>query len=204
MAVGRRLTGALVERGWSIVSGLALGIDTQVHRAALGAGGHTIAVLGNGLDHIYPMANERLAEEIVAAGGALVSEKPPGIPVTPGSLVARDRIQTGLSAGVVVIQTDLQGGPMHGARFALSQGRPLFVPVPGGTHADHPKSRGLLALATMPARELAGLIGASGRYKRLLEELDFRPVATALRDSGDYPLLFEELERSARRLWTES
>ena len=125
------------------VSGLALGVDTLCHEAALEAGGHTVAILANGLDSVYPGQNRELAARILAAGGALLSEQPLGAPALPRNLVARDRLQSGMSAATIVMQTDLIGGTMHTVRYAVLQGRPLIAPVPQGTHADAPKSRGI-------------------------------------------------------------
>jgi DNA processing protein len=135
------LTRALGERGWSIVSGLALGIDAEAHRAAIERGAHTVAVLAGGLDSVEPRGNEALARKILETGGALVSEQPIGVRASAGRLVQRDRIQAGMSAGVLVVQTGIRGGSMHAARFALAQGRLLFateprVPEGGGGHGD--------------------------------------------------------------------
>src|SRR4029077_18875204 len=93
-----------------IVSGLALGVDTLCHEAALSLGGHTVAILANGLDSVYPAQNKELAERILSAGGALVREQPLGTPALPRNLVARDRLQSGMSAATIVMQTDLIGG----------------------------------------------------------------------------------------------
>ena len=113
-----------------IVSGLAVGIDSEAHRAALNAGAPTVAVLGNGLDTIYPKSNMRLAELILDQGGCLVSEVPIGTGVRRKALVARDRLQTGLSVATLLIQSSLLGGSMHAARFALMQERALFAMTP--------------------------------------------------------------------------
>lgn len=110
-----------------VVSGLALGIDTTAHVAALRRGLRTVAVLSHGLDSVYPKGNTALAEEIVASGGALISELPLGVPSSGGALVARDRLQSGLSLATIVMQTSLAGGTMHTARFTLEQGRTLIA-----------------------------------------------------------------------------
>lgn len=197
-AVARKISGFLAAHGWSIVSGLALGVDTICHEAALGAGGHTVAILANGLDSVYPGQNRQLAEQILSAGGALLSEQPLGTPALPRHLVARDRLQSGMSAATIVMQTDLIGGTMHTVRFAVLQGRPLIAPVPQDAHADEPKSRGLLALTQRTGADLARLIGASGAYAgHLTKKFADRPVARALTSCDSYAQLLDMLEEMA-------
>ncbi len=189
------VTKALVSDNWSVVSGLAVGVDALAHRACLDAGGHTVAVLANGLDTVYPKANAKLAREIVERGGALISEQPFGAPAIPRNLVQRDRLQCGMSAGTVVNQTDLKGGSMHTVRFTLMQGRKLFAPVPTGEHALEAKSQGILALTRRPAQTLVKLLGLEPRseYALLLSRLGGRVAATGLRSRDDYPSMLEEL-----------
>lgn len=128
----QRIVEQLVNADWTIVSGLALGIDSVAHAATLGKKGRAIAVLAGGLDNVYPKENTRLAEEILASGGALVSEQPFGVPAIPRNLIQRDRLQSGLSVGTFVMQTDVKGGSMHTVRYTLQQERLLFAPVPQG------------------------------------------------------------------------
>lgn len=172
------VTRSLAQAGFSIVSGLAIGVDTLAHRAALDAEGRTVAVLANGLDTVYPKNNARLAAEIVERGGALLSEWPVGTPVLPRNLVQRDRLQSGLSLGTVVFQTDIKGGSMHTVRFTLTQRRLLFAPVPTGIHAEEPKSRGVLALTLGSGRELAQRLDLPNgdAYRALLESLSGPPA----------------------------
>ena len=124
--------------GLAITSGLALGIDAACHGGALAALGRTIAVCGTGLDRVYPEAHVALAEE-VAAMGALVSEFPPGTPPLPHHFVQRNRLISGLSLGVLVIEAAAQSGSLSTARHAGEQGREVFA-VPGSIHS--PQSRG--------------------------------------------------------------
>ncbi|WP_420594285.1 DNA-processing protein DprA [Deinococcus sp.] len=133
--IARRATHYLAERGWSIISGLALGVDAHAHQAALDTGGHTVAVLAHGLQRVSPRQHAALAGRILEQGGALVSEYPYGTGVFPAQFVKRDRTQAGLSQGVVMVQSGLKGGSLHASRASIEYGRPLGVPWP--TRQDH-------------------------------------------------------------------
>lgn len=125
---GRLLARKFAERDFCIVSGLAVGCDTSAHIGALeAADGKTIAVLGNGLNTVYPAENRELAEKIVDQGGLLLSEYPIGTGATPYNMVARDRLQTALSSAVLVIQTSRNGGTMHAAKAAYHSHKLLYV-----------------------------------------------------------------------------
>ena len=113
------------EKGFVVVSGLAYGCDTHAHEGCLEAGGVGIAVLAHGLDKVYPAANRDLANRLVEQGGCLVSEYPVGLKPARSAFVERDRIQSGLSEAVLVIETGVKGGTMHTVRFARDQKRPL-------------------------------------------------------------------------------
>ncbi|WP_296280501.1 DNA-processing protein DprA [Pseudoxanthomonas sp.] len=128
--IAQRLTHYLVEQGWSVVSGLAKGCDALAHQAALDKGGHTVAVMAHGLHAVAPKTNQRLAEDILDNGGALVSEYRFGVEPRPEFFVKRDRIQAGLAQGVVMIQSDHKGGSLHASRAALEYGRWLAAPYP--------------------------------------------------------------------------
>lgn len=147
--IARRITQFFVEQKWSVVSGLALGCDAIAHRVAMEAGGHTVAVLAHGLQTIAPTQHRRLAEEILEKGGALVSQYPIGREAIPQQFVQRDKTQAGMAQGVVMIQSDLQGGSLHASRAAIDYGRWLAVPYP--TEADRvsgaPKAKANLMLA---------------------------------------------------------
>ncbi|MBN1578954.1 MAG: DNA-processing protein DprA, partial [Chitinispirillaceae bacterium] len=132
----------LAERGLVIVSGLARGIDTVAHESALGAGGATIAVLGSGVDTIYPRVNAVLAEKI-AASGLIVSEFPMGTAPEAFNFPRRNRIISGCAAAVVVVEAGEKSGSLITARYALQQGREVCA-VPGPIHS--PVSRGTFNL----------------------------------------------------------
>lgn len=129
-----------------VVSGLALGIDGVAHRRALTVGLPTVAVLGSGVDAPTPREHQSLADAILEAGGAVIAEVPPGTAPSAQTLVARNRLQSGLSDAVVIAQCGLGSGTLHTARFALLQGRRLIVPRPIGAHAGESQSQGNLAL----------------------------------------------------------
>lgn len=118
----------------SIVSGLALGIDTIAHQAAIDAGGHTIAVLAGGLDGIYPPSNRGLAKQILANGGALISEYPTGTIPFKQNFPARNRIIAGLSQATLVTEAAAKSGALITANFALQQNR-LVMAVPGNINS---------------------------------------------------------------------
>lgn len=129
---GKRLTRLLVEDGYAVVGGLAKGCDTIGHEAALDAGGITVAVLPTPVDApVYPKQNQALADRILNHGGALVSEYAPGIEVYDkrfaGNLTARDEWQPGLSDGVIVIETSVDGGTNHAIRHALKTDTPVAM-----------------------------------------------------------------------------
>jgi DNA processing protein len=126
----RWLTERVVQRGVVVVSGLALGCDAAAHSACLEFGGKTIAVLSGGLDKVQPMSNAKLAEDIASAGGALISEQPIGYQPRPRDFVIRDRIQSGMSTAVIVVQTGEKGGTMHTVRYAQKHKRPIACLMP--------------------------------------------------------------------------
>lgn len=144
LRIARRFAGELARAGVTVVSGLALGIDTAAHEGALEVGGKTVAVLGNGIDWVYPRQNTGLAEKIISVGGAVMSEYPAKEPSYPTNFLARNRIVSGLSRGVVVIEAPEKSGSLVTANFALEQNREVFV-VPGPIdHENYQGSHDLL------------------------------------------------------------
>ena len=140
--VAAQLTEALAQSGITVVSGLARGIDTIAHKTTVQNNGRTIAVLGSGVDVIYPSENKKLSEDILQ-NGALISEFPIGTFPDAPNFPKRNRIISGLSRGVVVVETGLTGGAMITAKLALDQGREVFA-VPGNIGVR--QSEGTLAL----------------------------------------------------------
>ncbi len=174
----QRLTEALSDAGWVIVSGLAKGIDALAHQAALAAHGRTVAILGCGLDRIYPRENTALADTILTSGGALVSELPFGAPPIARNLIQRDRLQSGMSGAIVIAQTGIKGGTLHTARFAAEQHRQIFCPEP---HNENGKSEGLRILLEQPAENLHNVLPAWKTATKLSAQLGPRPLARPVR-----------------------
>lgn len=182
-----RFAAAFAEAGLVIASGLALGIDAAAHRGALTAGGDTIAFIGTGIDRIYPARNRDLALEI-GAKGAIVSEFPIGTPVTAFNFPKRNRLISGLSRGVLVVEAATESGSLITARLAGEQGREVFA-IPGSIHS--PQSRGCHKLIKQGAK----LVETA---QDVLEELHWNLVdalpTTALGDAGASPGQHELLE----------
>ena len=189
----------LAAAGLTISSGLAVGIDAASHRGALDAGGVTLAVTGTGLDRVYPAQHADLAREITARG-ALISEFPPGTPARPEHFPRRNRLISGLSLGVLVVEAAVHSGSLITARHALEQGREVFA-IPGSIH--NPLARGCHALIRQGAKlvetvadiveELGPVVRAAAPaaraapqergepeldadYRRLLDAMGFAPT----------------------------
>ncbi len=153
-AYGRQVTAeiasVLARRGVTVISGLARGVDAEAHKVALNAGGRTLAVLGSGVDQIYPPEHRQLADQIIASG-ALMSDYAPGTPPDGVNFPPRNRIISGLSMAVIVIEAGERSGALITAEFAADQGREVFA-VPGNINA--PKSVGCNRLIHQGARPL--------------------------------------------------
>jgi len=136
-----RFSKALSQAGLTVVSGMARGIDTMAHRGALEGGRRTIAVLGTGLEEkvIYPQENLKLARQIVERGGCLISEYPPFYPGGKHNFLRRNRLISGLSLGVLVVEAKLKSGALNTASWAKKQGKKVFV-IPGSIYSS--SSRG--------------------------------------------------------------
>ena len=175
----RQFAKAFGEAGLCVVSGLALGIDGAAHDGALLGGGETIAVVGTGLDRVYPKKHLALAHRI-ARQGMLVSEFPLGTPPLTANFPKRNRIISGLSLGTLVVEAALKSGSLITARLAAEQGKEVFA-IPGSIHS--PQSRGCHALIKQGAK----LVEVA---QDVLEELRLAPVG-ADHGGGDFPDLLD-------------
>ncbi|WP_227367746.1 DNA-processing protein DprA [Halomonas sp. M20] len=138
-----RFATELAERGFCVVSGMALGVDGRAHHAALQAGGHSIGVLGCGIDVVYPSRHADLYRRMLEGEGLLLSEHAPTLRANPAFFPRRNRIVTGLTLGVLVIEAAEKSGSLISARLAMEQNREVFT-LPGSIH--NPQARGCLAL----------------------------------------------------------
>ncbi len=160
--LAKKLAQDLSSQGLVVVSGLAMGIDEAAHQGAVAAESPTLAVLATGLDKIYPAQNANLAKKILDLGGGLISEYPPGFPSYPMNFISRNRIISGLSLGIVVIEAPEKSGALATARFAIEQNREVMV-VPGpASHANYIGSHKLI-------REGAKLVTTA---EEILDELN--------------------------------
>lgn len=191
--VTTKLVSGLARAGIVIVSGLALGIDSIAHKAALEAGGKTIAVIPSGLDHVYPASHRSLANRIVDDGGALVSEYDNGRgSPTKYQFIARNRIIAALSRGVLITEAAAKSGSLHTANFALEQGTEVFA-VPGNiTSITSEGTNNLIKMGASPVTsaedilQLLQLTFDTAAYTpqnqteaQILHELHRRPSATS-------------------------
>ena len=175
----RYFAGELARQGITVTSGLARGIDTEAHRGALGQQGRTVAVLGSGLDSIYPESNAELAEKI-SESGALVSEFPLSWRPLPHNFPRRNRIISGLSDAVLVVEAARRSGSLSTARHALEQNREVFA-VPGSIRNPMKQGcHGLLREGAGLAARVEDIAGALGRFRCPGETA---PVEASARDA---------------------
>jgi DNA processing protein len=163
-AIAARLAAALVSVSCTVVSGLATGIDGSAHSATVHAGGTTVAVIGSGHAALFPRVHQRLADSIVAAGGAIVSELAPDVRPTHGTFPRRNRVISGLADATVVVEAPARSGALITASWALEQGRECFI-VPGSI--DAPASAGCLAFL----REFGGSARIVAGIPQLIDDL---------------------------------
>jgi len=180
LATARRFAANFARMGLGITSGLALGIDAASHEGALDAGGLTIAVLGHGLDTVYPRQHRALATRITA-NGALVSEFPPGTPPLPANFPQRNRIIAGLAHGTVVVEAAQDSGSLITARLAGSAGREVFA-VPGSIL--NPMVRGCHELIRQGAKLIEGVDDVLMELKISLSTQLLADAAASSADTG--------------------
>ena len=191
MSLARTFASDLAKTGITIVSGLALGIDAAAHRGALEGDGKTLAVLGGGLDRCYPRTNEALAKKILSRGGALISEYPVGSPSFPHRFLERNRIVSGLSRGVLIIEAPAASGALATARFATEQNRDVFVTPGPATHPHFKGSHALIRIGAMLVTEPSQILeawGLASHEKDALQNLFSLPeeqtIVEAFKKSG--------------------
>ena len=159
------LSQSAVFAGWTVISGLAFGIDAVAHKAAVDAGGKTVAVLGGGLGRIFPQEHVGLAKRIIESGGAVISEFPMEFKPNRNSFPMRNRVISGISMGTLVVEAGISSGSLITAKFALEQNRQVFA-VPG--QADNAQARGCNSLIKQGAK-------LTESFDDVLEEFDFLP-----------------------------
>jgi DNA processing protein len=202
---------SLAASGFTITSGMAIGIDSSAHKGALEAPqGISIGVIATGIDRMYPSRNTDLAENIIEKGGALVTEFAPGTPPLPAHFPQRNRIISGLSLGVLVVEAAIKSGSLITAKYALEQNREVFA-IPGSINS--PQSKGCHQLIKQGAclvettdelvQEIAGPLASYGeQYKHLTTVPDIEKPAIDLSDEESQlldklsfePILLDELE----------
>jgi len=189
--VTKELVTGLVRNHVTIVSGLAKGIDGEAHKSAIDAGGRTIAVLGSGIDRIYPSEHRSLARQIISGRGAIISDYPLGTAPESRNFPPRNRIISGLSMGVLVIEAGARSGALISADFGLDQDREVFA-VPGNINS--PASRGTNRLIKQGAKLVQ-------KVEDILEELNFGLIPEhiaadkILPDTPEEAVLLEQLSR---------
>jgi DNA processing protein len=183
-----RLAASLARTGFTVVSGLARGIDAAAHRGAMSAGGRTIAVLASGLLNVYPPEHEKLSDE-VAANGYLLSESPPRMVPLSGAFPQRNRIISGLSVGTIVVEAPDRSGALITARHAYEQGREVFA-VPGPV--DSRVSRGCHALIRDGAKLVETIDDVLAELGPLAENIE-RDDGTLLTQPAE--LLLNDIEQ---------
>lgn len=174
-------------QGIAIVSGLAAGIDAAAHRGALRGKGGTVAVVGTGLDRVYPASNRDLAHQIVESG-LILSEFPLGTPPLAANFPRRNRIITGLSLGCLVVEATLQSGSLISARVAAEQGREVFA-IPGSI--DSPQAKGCHHLIKQGAKLVDNAADILEELR--LELAPASPQSDAVKIEADLPLWFSNL-----------
>jgi len=177
----------------TIVSGLALGIDALAHRAALEAKGRTIAVLGCGLDQIYPSSNIHLADKILSTGGAIISEFPLGMPAMKYNFPIRNRIIAGMSLGTLIVEGAAESGSLITASAAIEYNREVFA-IPGSIFSENSQAPNHLiqmgAKLVSSAEDILGELNIEGKFNQV-------KVQTVIPDSKEEEILLNLLKKPA-------
>lgn len=195
----------LAQAGFTITSGLALGVDGAAHQGALDGGGHTIAVMGTSVDRLYPARHRKLAEHILVEGGLLVSEFPLGTGPNQANFPQRNRIISGLCLGVLVVEAAPKSGSLITARFAMQQNREVFA-IPGSIH--NPLSRGchgliregatLVETAADMLPELQGLLALKAEESAWVPPQPEAPLQAGLFDPSPMTVAATKPRRKTR------
>lgn len=204
----RRIARELAEKGACIVSGLALGVDAAAHWGALDAKGRTVAVLGSALDKLYPEENRKLMETILANGGSVISEYPPGTAPTRYSFVQRNRIVAGMSLGVLVTQAPHKSGALSTVNYALEEGREVFA-LPGdidrfgsqlpnkligeGAHPAATAQDILSMLVIEPKKQPPAKEKRTGEHETAVQQVAMRPAAPVRRLDAQEQKVYDQL-----------
>lgn len=189
LLLARQIGRDLAKAGITVVSGLALGIDGAAHEGVISAGGKTIAVLAVGLDSVYPRTHENLARNILETGGAIISEYPEGTPALQHQFLERNRIVSGLCIATVVIEAPIHSGALVTARFALEQGRELFVAPGPVSHRNYDGAHMLLRngarIITSAADILEDLENIIANYQLYLPISPKKEISLTFKDKRD-------------------
>lgn len=194
MAVSHRVTATLAEDGWTIVSGLARGVDSIAHNVALDVKAPTAAIIGSGIDVYSSDAAYSLVERIVQSGGVVITEQPLGKEHDPSSLIRRNRIQTGVSAATFFMQGDIDSGSMHAVRYALLQGRPIYVPGIPEAFKSETLNHAAINMAKMPAKDFGRLIAAKDSIMEAIDNLQREHVGIEIMGRDYYPQMLADLD----------
>ncbi|WP_075216678.1 DNA-processing protein DprA [Mongoliimonas terrestris] len=195
LKMAERIARGLGERGYVVVSGLARGIDGTAHKAALGSG--TVAVIAGGIDHIYPEEHRPLQDDILRNGGAVLTEMPFGWIPRAQDFPRRNRLVSGISLGVVVVEATAKSGTLHTVRFALEQSRDVFA-VPGSPL--DPRAEGTNKLIRDGARLVTSAADIVEELEPLLRRLPDRPADSGLMDPDDAGEDIGQIDDDARAL----
>lgn len=197
------MAGAMASSGWRVISGLANGIDAVSHRACLEAGTPTAAVIASGIDMIDPDRDPdrfEFLERIIDSGGLIISEQPFGTPASENTYIRRNRIITGLSVATFFVQGEMSSGSMHSVKYAIQQGREVYVPAISSVQAQDPLNHAASNLGRLSPQDLILLMDLQkGNLRNALETMAADTVANAINGAKDYPRVLGELDEALSR-----